>query len=205
MTDNIKPEHYRTGEIDLFEEWYLTYPFEQYRAIMQSHAEKYLRRNKVNRVEDLDKCVETIRRLKEKEIEHAGGDEESITKDETIFETVIAYSDGGPVFKTEQPTKPIAGVYKGKVYKGRWNLLKDLKQDGFEWLARDENSELYAFKEKPKKYEKIEFWDTGVNDYSLIEKDDFPQIKWSDSQPTNISNLLATYENGGENGKVEVE
>ena len=37
---------------------------------MQSHAEKYLRRNKVNRVEDLDKCVETIRRLKEKEIEH---------------------------------------------------------------------------------------------------------------------------------------
>ena len=73
MVDNIRPEHYRTGDIDLFEEWYLTYPFEQYRAIMQSHAEKYLRRDKVNRVEDLDKCMETIRRLKEKEIEHLNG------------------------------------------------------------------------------------------------------------------------------------
>ena len=86
MKDNIKPEHYRTGEIDLFEEWYLTYPFEQYRAIMQSHAEKYLRRNKVNRVEDLDKCVETIRRLKEKEIEYKESQVKS--KDEVIDDAI---------------------------------------------------------------------------------------------------------------------
>ncbi len=72
MTDNIRPDHYRQGEIDLFEEWYLTYPFEQYRAIMQSHAEKYLRRDKVNRVEDLGKAIYTLERLREKEIETAG-------------------------------------------------------------------------------------------------------------------------------------
>ena len=70
MKDNIRPDHYRTGEIDLFEEWYLTYPFEQYRAIMQSHAEKYLRRNKVDRVEDLGKSIYCLEILKEKEIKH---------------------------------------------------------------------------------------------------------------------------------------
>lgn len=73
MADNIRPEHYRTGEIDLFESWYLTYPFNEYRAIMQAVAERYMRRDKNDRVEDLDKCMETIRRLKEKEIEYAGG------------------------------------------------------------------------------------------------------------------------------------
>lgn len=116
------------------------------------------------------------------------------------IETETVYSNGGPVFKTERLGESIAGVYKGKVYIGRWNLLKDLKYDGFEWLARDENCELYAFKGKPKKLEKLELWDTGVNNYSLIKKDDFPQIKWLDSQPTSISDILEKYLNGGENG-----
>lgn len=108
------------------------------------------------------------------------------------METVIAYADGGPVFKTEQPVKPIAGIYEDMEYIGEYWLLQQLKRDGYEWLARDENSELYAFKGTPKKYEKIEFWDTGANDYSLIEKDNFPQIKWSDSQPTSIESVIQT-------------
>lgn len=82
MTDNIKPDHYRKGEIDLFEEWYLTYPFEQYRAIMQSHAEKYLRRNKINRIEDLGKAIYTLERLREKEIEHRKKQEKEIEHEE---------------------------------------------------------------------------------------------------------------------------
>ena len=81
MTDNIKPEHYRTGEIDLYEAWYRTYPFEQYRAIMQAIAERYMRRDKNDRVEDLGKAIYTLERLKEKEIEHARGYEEIPTKD----------------------------------------------------------------------------------------------------------------------------
>lgn len=97
--------------------------------------------------------------------------------------------------------RPIAGIYKGKVYKGRWNLLKDLKHDGFEWFARDENGELYVYEGVPEKYENIEVWDTWVNDSSLIEKDDFPQIKWTDEEPTSISYLLESYKSGGENGK----
>jgi hypothetical protein len=73
MTDNIRPEHYRTGEIDLYEAWYRTYPFDQYRAIMQAIAERYMRRDKNDRVEDISKAIYTLERLKEKEIERAGG------------------------------------------------------------------------------------------------------------------------------------
>ena len=56
MTDNIRPEHYRQGEIDLFESWYQTLPWEQYRAVMVSHAEKYMKRIKNDPVEDLEKA-----------------------------------------------------------------------------------------------------------------------------------------------------
>ena len=75
MTDNIRPEHYRKGEIDLFESWYRTYPFNEYRAIMQAVAERYMRRDKNDRVEDLGKAIYTLERLKEKEIEYAGGND----------------------------------------------------------------------------------------------------------------------------------
>lgn len=68
--DNIKPEHYRRGLDDLFESAYRTRPFNEYRAIMEFIAERYIRRIKYNRVEDLDKAIYTIERLKEKEIEN---------------------------------------------------------------------------------------------------------------------------------------
>lgn len=118
--------------------------------------------------------------------------------DKQPMETVIAYADGGPVFKTEQPTKSIAGVYKGKVYIIRRNLLRDLKQDGFEWFARDYDGDLCAYGNKPEKYELYWLNDEGS---AVIPKDNFPQIKWTDKEPTSISVLLESYKYGGENGK----
>ena len=67
MKDNIKPEHYRTGEIDLFESWYRTRPFNEFRAIMESVAERYMKRDKEDRILDIDKAMETLTRLKEYE------------------------------------------------------------------------------------------------------------------------------------------
>lgn len=116
--------------------------------------------------------------------------------DKQSIENEIAYSNGGPVFSTELLTKPIVGIYEGVKYTGHYWLLKQLTRDGYEWLARDDNSELYAFKGIPKKYDDMEFWDTGANDYSLIKKDDFPHIKWTDDKPTSISILLEKYTNG---------
>lgn len=68
--NNIEPEHYRTGEVDLFESWYLTYPFEVFRGIMESHIDKYIRRDKFDRVEDLEKAIYVLNRLKEYELRH---------------------------------------------------------------------------------------------------------------------------------------
>lgn len=73
--DSIKPKHYNKGEIDLYESWYLTRPFNEFRAIMESVAERYMKRDKLDRLEDLDKCMETLRRLREYEVRHKGGDE----------------------------------------------------------------------------------------------------------------------------------
>ena len=65
--DPIKPDHYRKGEIDLYESWYRTYPFNEFRAIMSAIAERYMKRDKENRIEDLDKAIYTLTRLKEYE------------------------------------------------------------------------------------------------------------------------------------------
>ena len=118
--------------------------------------------------------------------------------DKQPIETVTAYSDGRPVFKTELPMKPIAGVYKYKVYRGRWNLLKDLKHDGFEWLARDYDGDLCAYGNKPEKYEM--YWSNDERS-AVIKKDNFPEVKWSDEEPAEIADLLDIYLHGGENGK----
>ena len=67
-TDPIQPNHYRQGKTDLFETWYLTYPFNEFRAIMKSHITKYLHRYQdKNGIEDLDKATYCIKRLREYE------------------------------------------------------------------------------------------------------------------------------------------
>ena len=65
--DPIKPSHYRKGEIDLYESWYRTYPFNEFRAIMSAIAERYMKRDKDNRIQDLNKAIYTLSRLKEYE------------------------------------------------------------------------------------------------------------------------------------------
>ena len=65
--DPIKPAHYRKGEIDLYESWYRTYPFNEFRAIMSAIAERYMKRDKDNRIQDLNKAIYTLSRLKEYE------------------------------------------------------------------------------------------------------------------------------------------
>lgn len=67
----IQPTHYRKGEMDLYESWYRTRPFSEFRAIMEAIAERYMKRDKLNRLEDIDKCIYTLQRLKEYEVLHS--------------------------------------------------------------------------------------------------------------------------------------
>ena len=186
MKDNIKPEHYRKGEIDLYEAFSQIFPHSEYRAGMQMIAMRYMFRDKVDRVEDLGKAIYTLERLKEKEIEHT----EENTK--TIKEVL------GEITKTA-----IAGKYFDETYFNREDLLKQLRNEGYNHLARDESGDLFAYAIEPEK--KNYLWTVYFDDCEIIENDNFPEIKWTDNEPTKISDLLATYENGGENGKQEVE
>jgi len=187
MKDNIKPEHYRTGEIDLYEAWYRTYPFNEYRAIMQAVAERYMRRDKNDRVEDLGKAIYTLERLKEKEIEQAGGS----VKDENDFEKISNAISNKKI--------KIAGFYQDKAYIRRSRLLKELQGNGYEYLVRGKHGTLLAYEVKVQKND--DNWGGWHDDYEIIENENFPEIQWTDNEPTRIADLLATYENGGESGK----
>ena len=85
-----------------------------------------------------------------------------------------------------------------EVYFHHDDLLRRLQSDYYEYLTRDENGELWAHRYPPTKQ-----WDKwcSLSYVKKIYNDNFPEIKWLDNEPTTISDLLATYENGGENGK----
>lgn len=188
MKDNIKPEHYRTGEIDLYEAWYRTYPRNEYRAIMQAIAERYMRRDKNNRVEDLGKAIYTLERLREKEIEY-------VKQNAKTLEEELVYM--GEAFVGSKKIET-AGQYLDEIYYHHYDLLKRLQNEGYEYLARDKDLTLWAYKSMPKKSDK--YWGRGGG-CEVIEDDNFPEVKWADNKPTKISKLLASYENGVENGK----
>ena len=94
MKDNIKPEHYRKGEIDLYEAFSQIFPHSEYRAGMQMIAMRYMFRDKIDRVEDLGKSIYTLERLREKEIERAGGSD-------LVSDLLEKYLNGGESGKME--------------------------------------------------------------------------------------------------------
>lgn len=69
-------------------------------------------------------------------------------------------------------------------------ILKALKTLCYTYIARDKNSNLYAYKERPSKH-MLSWW---IDDSWIIsipnEKDLFNFIKWEDEEATNIDDLL---------------
>lgn len=73
--NNVKPNHYKQGKEDLIEMWYQTMPLEQFRGAMKSNIIKYtMRYENKNQLEDLNKAIEYLTRLK-------GYEENEINKD----------------------------------------------------------------------------------------------------------------------------
>lgn len=200
-------KNYRTDEADIYEWWYLTYPFEQYRAIMQATAERYIRIDEGNRAENLEEAIYILERLKEKEIEHDRYNHvktnygELLEKGNVATEWTPAPEEvlGQADFQTleevlgEITKTNIVGKYFDETYFNREDLLRRLQSDDYEYLARDKDGDLWAFRVKPKKED--DFWDTE-NDYrsAIIENDNFPEVKWADDEPTEIAELLEAYE-----------
>lgn len=90
----------------------------------------------------------------------------------------------------------MAGVYGETVYTNRKKLIVDLEIDGFRYLARDKNGELYAYRSLPRK-EILNVWRSDYpGDAQYIYKDTFPTVQWTDEEPTElhsfaVSELLA--------------
>lgn len=119
--------------------------------------------------------------------------------DKQSIETVIAYADGGPVFKTERLGEPIAGQYLDETYFNREDLLKRILEDGYCYLARDENNDLFAYEGAPSKVDDFGVWGVYVLfKHEHIGNDNFPQIKWSDNEPTSIEAAIQRLRKDGD-------
>jgi len=68
--DSIHPSHYNQGEIDFIEAYKRMKPFDEFASAMEFNVIKYtLRWRNKNGVQDLDKAMEYLKRLKEYALE----------------------------------------------------------------------------------------------------------------------------------------
>ena len=57
------------------------------------------------------------------------------------------------------------------------------------WLARDKDGSLYLFfREKPQKKETL--WDNQIDSWIEIDSHLFPEVKWSDEEPTKFKLVI---------------
>ena len=65
--------------------------------------------------------------------------------------------------------------------------LTELVEEGFKYIARDQNGDLYAFIEKPAKLIKV--W-VSMDIHHLVNKPELDFIKWEDEESHNITDLI---------------
>ena len=189
MKDNIRPDHYRKGKIDLYEAFSQIFPHNEYRAGMQMIAMRYMFRDKIYRVEDIGTSIYTLDRFKEKEIEY----KEAQWKEKAFEEEIANLGEALRSINTSE------NIHKHDEQEQLF-LLKHLLNRGFEYLARDKNDELWTYDAAPKKL--TQSWADIEGEWAeKLVSEDFPEVKWTDEEPTRIDVLLAFYQNGGENGK----
>ena len=59
------------------------------------------------------------------------------------------------------------------------------------WLVRDEDGELAMYENKPFKDEYIKKWTLGgCGWWEILPKNWFPEVKWSDEEPTKIKIVI---------------
>ena len=56
------------------------------------------------------------------------------------------------------------------------------------WVARDKDGSLYMYTDKPKK--KSEFWHAPKVGYVKLDDSLFPEVKWSDEEPTKVKIII---------------
>ena len=78
-----------------------------------------------------------------------------------------------------------------RLLKADIEALKELHEEGFTFLARDENGRLYAYTdENIGDIEKADDMWSCDEDYERIDDNSFKFIKWEDEKPTSIEELM---------------
>ena len=78
-----------------------------------------------------------------------------------------------------------------KLSKFEYEYLKFAKENGYNFIARDKNNNLYLYSNKPWKAEND--WDYEDRTTPVFEEL-FKFVKWEDEEPWNIDNILANCE-----------
>lgn len=75
LNDILKPNHYQGKNGDLFDEWYERYPFDVFRIVLLSTAERYFRRYHLkDGLDGLNKGIEVMKRLEDYELKEKTND-----------------------------------------------------------------------------------------------------------------------------------
>ena len=77
------------------------------------------------------------------------------------------------------------------LYEFRKLVLRDINKDGYKYIAKDKNGELFAYANKPNKREKAWVYDGAYETYAYqkisIVSFIFTDIKWEDEEPFRIT------------------
>ena len=57
------------------------------------------------------------------------------------------------------------------------------------WLARDKDGDLAMYESKPFKDKRIEYWTLG-GQWAFLPEDWFPEVQWSDEEPTKVKLII---------------
>ena len=89
-----------------------------------------------------------------------------------------------------------------KINQEEYEVLKEL-DDKWEWIARDSNASLWAYKTKPRRCGgSIEWEDPVDGNYHYIYTDQFNFARWEDEEPYSIAELVEEYENSAEHEEM---
>ena len=89
---------------------------------------------------------------------------------------IVAVYELNEVWKREEPT----------ITEDEKTILRNLPAE-YKWIARDENSKLYIYQDKPEKYGDV--WMRGRGSTFLFDHL-FKMVKWEDEEPWRIEDLL---------------
>lgn len=66
----------------------------------------------------------------------------------------------------------------------RLNVLRNLRKQGYNYIARSEFGRLWAYRERPIK--EINFWHSNGEVLKPLDMQSFQDVEWSDNEPLSI-------------------